>query len=58
MKVLAEWLDLKINKYEDGKFLAYEALSNEQCESANWDDIVEFVEAQVAEIGDEIAKEG
>ena len=36
MKITETWLDLKVNRYEDGKYEAYEALSDSQYETANW----------------------
>ena len=36
MKITENWLDLKVNRYEDGNYEAYEALSDSQYETSNW----------------------
>ena len=43
MKVIAEYLDLKVMQYEDGKFKAYDALEYNRIESVNWQDIRRWV---------------
>ena len=36
MRITESWLDLKVNRYEDGNYEAYEALSDSQYETSNW----------------------
>ena len=43
MKVVAEYLDLKVMQYEDGKFKAYDALEYNRIESVNWQDIRSWI---------------
>ena len=43
MKVIAEYLDLKVVRYEDGKFEAYETLEGGRIESVSWQDIRSWI---------------
>ena len=36
MKITESWLELKVNRYEDGNYEAYEALSDSRKETKNW----------------------
>lgn len=36
MKITENWLDLKVNCYEDGNYEAYEALSDSRFETGSW----------------------
>lgn len=36
MKITEEWIDLKVNRYEDGNYEAYEALSDSRFETGDW----------------------
>jgi hypothetical protein len=54
MKVIASWLDLKVNQYEDGNFEAYEALGDERFESDNWQDIQDWIENILDQIAQKI----
>lgn len=36
MKITETWLELKVNRYEDGNYEAYEALSDSRFETSNW----------------------
>lgn len=39
MKVTEEWLDLRVKRYEDGNYEAYEALGDSRFETDNWDEM-------------------
>lgn len=43
MKVKDEWLELRVKRYEDGKFQAYEALTDERFDSANWTEVQQWI---------------
>ena len=36
MKITESWIELKVNKYEDGNYEAYEALTDRRFETKNW----------------------
>ena len=44
MKITETWLELKVNRYEDGNYEAYEALSDSRCESSNWSTIRQWLQ--------------
>ena len=55
MKVKADWLDLKVTEYEDGRFEAHEALTNTSHEG-DWESICGWIEKLLASTEAEIEK--
>lgn len=52
MEVIADWIDLKIRQYEDGKFEGYEALGDQRMESGDFEDIKEWAIRIIEETAD------
>jgi hypothetical protein len=50
LKVVAEYLELRVKKYEDGKYEAYEALGDHSKESVNWQDIKDWIINQLEDL--------
>ena len=43
MKVIADWLELRVQQYEDGSFEAYESLTDTRYEGT-WEGVREWIE--------------
>ena len=55
MKITECWLKLKVDKYEDGNYEAYEALADSRKESTNWEDIADWLHNLIDETTKEIS---
>ena len=54
MKITETWLDLKVNRYEDGNYEAYEALSDSRFETENWSAMRQWLRNLIKDITFEI----
>lgn len=46
MKVIAEWMELRVKQYEDGKFEGYEALGD-QGKEGTWEEVRKWICGQL-----------
>jgi len=52
MKVTEAWLDLKVNRYEDGNYTAYEELSGDRFETSSWPVMCQWLSDLIEGIGE------
>ncbi len=56
MNIVESWLELKVDKYEDGNYEAYEAMTDTRIESADWEDIAKWLHRLIDETTEEIER--
>lgn len=54
MKVTEQWLDLEVNRYEDGTYVAYEALSDSRHETDNWSNMRQWLRELIDDTTSEV----
>ncbi|KKN73851.1 hypothetical protein LCGC14_0396530 [marine sediment metagenome] len=54
MKITENWLELEVDRYEDGHYLAYEALSDSQKETDNWSAMRQWLRELIDDITTEV----
>lgn len=56
MKVIADWIELKVKQFDDGSFEAYETLTDGWC-LGTWDEVRNWIEKRLlTKTEDEINK--
>ena len=54
MKITETWLELKVNRYEDGNYEAYESLGDTRFETDNWSSMRQWLRNLIDDITGEI----
>lgn len=54
LEITESWLDLKVNRYEDGNYEAYEALSDSRYETDNWSSMHQWLRRLIEDTSSEV----